>query len=291
VIGIYCDKITEKVGSSLNTNYISIKLLPATLPTAYFNFEKTLLAYLKIGEGENVLLFFHGYGQNHQVFKNKANALYGSHTCYLFDLFFHGESEWGYGEEVLTKKFWNELIKAFLAEQKINRFSVVGFSLGGRFVFATLEALSDKIDNMYLLAPDGVKTSFWYSLATYPVVFRKLFKRMIFHEGLFYSIAHFINRFGLVDKGLLRFAESQMKTKEMRKRVYYSWVVFRKLQFDMRSIGEIIHQNNIRSSMTLGKFDKVITVNNMNRLLQHLANCELKLVDTGHNGIIGKWEL
>jgi pimeloyl-ACP methyl ester carboxylesterase len=261
------------------------------LPTAYFNFKKTSLAYQKIGEGNKNLLFFHGYGQNHQVFRDKAEALRDSHTCYLFDLFFHGESEWGYGEKVLTQDFWTALLQSFIIEQKIDRFSLVGFSLGGRFVFATLEVFPTKIDEVFLLAPDGVKTSFWYSLATYQIVFRKLFKSMILHPNRFYSIAHFINRVGLVDKGLIRFAESQMKTEEMRNRVYYSWVVFRKLQFYMPTIAKLLNENNIRSWLILGKFDKVITVDNMNRLLKHLQSCELQLLDTGHNGIIGKWQV
>ncbi len=260
-----------------------------SLPTTYFNFERTSLAYVKIGSGQKIMIFFHGYGQNHQVFKDKAEALCDSHTCYLFDLFFHGESEWSLGEGALTKEYWNELMEAFLLEQRIDRFSLVGFSLGARFVFATLEALPTKIDNIYLLAPDGVKTNFWYNLATYPIAFRKLFKSMILHPNRFFGTATFIYKVGLVDKGLIRFAESQMKTEEMRKRVYYSWVVFRKLQFRMPEIAKLINENNIHSSMILGKFDKVITPDNMSRLLQYLPNCELKLLDTGHNGIIGKW--
>jgi pimeloyl-ACP methyl ester carboxylesterase len=261
------------------------------LPTVYFHFKKTSLAYLKIGEGEKTLLFFHGYGQNHQVFKDKADALRDSHTSYLFDLFFHGESEWGYGEEVLTKEFWSELIKTFLAEQKINRFSLAGLSLGGRFVFATLEALPNKIENIYLIAPDGVKTNFWYNLATYPIALRSLFKSMILHPNRFFSVATFINQAGLADKGLIRFAESQMKTEEMRKRVYYSWVIFRLLKFDMLQIAHLIRKHTIKTTMAIGRFDKVITEKNMEKLLNHLPECTLTKLETGHNGLIEKWQI
>lgn len=260
------------------------------LETAYFTFKQSKLCYHKLGSGPKTLLFFHGYGQHGRVFEENSRLLGEEYTCYLFDLFFHGESTWGYGEDVLTKEFWNELIHNFLAEQHIDRFSLAGFSLGGRFVFATLEAKSDKIDSIFLLAPDGVKTNFWYNLATYPVAFRKLFKSMILHPNYFYSIAHFIHKVGLVDKGLIRFAESQMRTLEMRSRVYHSWVVFRELQFNMASIAELIQKNNIESSLVVGRFDKVITTSNMQKLLRHLPSCKVTVLETGHNGIIAQWQ-
>ncbi len=208
----------------------------------------------------------------------------------MFDLFFHGESVWGYGEEVLSKEFWTAMLKAFLAAHDIEKFSLAGFSMGGRFVFNTIEAMPDRVVQIFLLAPDGVKTNFWYNLATYPIAFRKLFKSMILHPNYFFSIAHSIHKLGLVDKGLIRFAESQMKTEEMRSRVYFSWVVFRALQVDMQKVASLIQQHSIPTHMTLGKYDKVITVKNMNQLLKYLPECGLTLLETGHNGIIPQWQ-
>ena len=260
------------------------------METAYYSFKETKLCYHKLGKGKKTLLFFHGYGQHGKVFEENSRLLGEEYTCYLFDLFFHGESTWGYGEEVLTKEFWNELITSFLAEQHVDRFSLAGFSLGGRFVFATLEATPDKVDTIFLLAPDGVKTNFWYNLATYPITFRKLFKSMILHPNYFYSIANFIHKLGLVDRGLIRFAESQMRTPEMRSRVYHSWVVFRELQFKMTTIAHLIQKNKIGSFLIVGRFDKVITIENMQKLLHQLPSCKVTILDTGHNGIITSWE-
>lgn len=257
--------------------------------TAHFSFKEARLCYHKIGKGNKVLLFFHGYGQHGKVFEENSRLLGDVYTCYLFDLFFHGESTWGYGENVLTKEFWCELITKFLAEQEIDRFSLAGFSLGGRFVFATLEAVPNRVEQLFLLAPDGVKTNFWYNLATYPVAFRKLFKSMILHPDYFYSIAKFIHKVGLVDKGLIRFAESQMRTLEMRSRVYHSWVVLRELQFNMAIIAYLIQKNKIDASLIIGRFDKVITIANMQKLLQHLPSCKVTILETGHNGIIASW--
>ena len=52
-----------------------------------------------------------------------------------------------------------ENIREFLRKENISRFDVAGFSMGGRFALATLEAFPEKIGNVFLIAPDGEKQS------------------------------------------------------------------------------------------------------------------------------------
>jgi pimeloyl-ACP methyl ester carboxylesterase len=258
--------------------------------TAFFHYKQATLCYHKAGNGSRVLLLFHGYGQHGKIFEEKVKTWHTHYTSYSFDLFFHGESKWGYNENVLTKSFWKELMDAFLKSEGIEQFAMAGFSLGARFVMVTLEAFPTKVTHVHLLAPDGIKTNFWYSLATYPVTLRALFKSMILHPNRFFRLAELIYRMGLVDKGLIRFAESQMKTEEMRKRVYYSWVVFRKMNISLDEITSRIMQHKIYATLIIGSFDKVITLNNMQRLIKRLPSLKVQVLPTGHNGIIERWE-
>ncbi len=248
--------------------------------------EGAKLYFTKTGTGEKVLIAFHGFGQSSEVFNALAVSLSGSYTVYSFDIFFHGKSEWPLNEHPLEKKFWNRLITKFLNEQSIREFSLLGFSMGGKFSLATLELFPERVKEFFLLAPDGIKTSMWYSLATYPVALRNLFKSMISKPKRFNSIANLAFKVGLIDKGILRFTESQMNTEEKRKRVYNSWVVFRHLAFNMNEIASIINQHNIRLVMIVGKFDNVITVKNMRSLLHKVKNYQLEILETGHNGVI-----
>lgn len=248
--------------------------------------EHATLHFSKTGSGKQTLIAFHGFGQTGAAFHALADALSDRYTVYLFDIFFHGESEWRLDEHPIEKKAWRALMEKFILDHSIDNFSVLGFSMGGKFALATLESFPDRTREIFLLAPDGVKTSMWYSLATYPIMLRKLFRSMITHPNRFTSIAHFAHRVGLIDKGILRFVESQMNTEEKRKRVYYSWVVFRHLNFNMTSIADIINGHHIRLMMIVGKFDKVITPKNMRALLRHVKTYELEIPDTGHNGVI-----
>ncbi|HEY9489583.1 MAG TPA: alpha/beta hydrolase, partial [Chryseosolibacter sp.] len=124
------------------------------------------------------------------------------------------------------------------------------------------------------------------SMATYPKGLRNLFKSMISHHERFLWIAKKLNGSNLVDKGLIRFADFQMNTEAKRRRVYYSWVVFRFLTFDMKKIARLINDNNIRLTMIVGKYDKVIRPENMHRLLKHVKDYRLEVLESGHTGLI-----
>ena len=244
---------------------------------------KTFLNYRKSGSNEKVMLTFHGYGQNNTVFEK-----YKGCTFYHIDLFFHGKSVWPKEEEPLEKSEWKKLIEDVLKKNNITRFSVLGFSMGGKFAMATLEAFPDRVNEIILLAPDGIKTSFWYSLATYPFAFRKLFKSMISNHPRFLRIASVSKKLGLIDKGVLRFVETQMDSEEKRKRVYYSWVVFRHLKFDPDNIVMLINQHHIKLRLFVGRYDKIITAKNMTRLTSKIPNSQFEILDAGHNNLIDK---
>jgi pimeloyl-ACP methyl ester carboxylesterase len=255
----------------------------------FFTYQDATLHYLKTGNGPEILLTFHGFGQDHKAFKQFAQELDGRYAVYSFDLIFHGESTWSKGETPLEKSFWQHLLQAFLQQENISRFSLMGFSMGAKFALASLEVLSKQIDSVILLAPDGIKTSFWYSLATYPLMLRSLFKSLISKPNRFNAITRFAHRVSLIDKSMLRFVESQMNTEVKRKRVYLSWVVFRHLKFDMNQIASLINSNKIQLTMVVGSFDKIITVKSMNRLLNKVDNPNLVILETGHNEILSKW--
>lgn len=234
---------------------------------------KPILNYTK--NGNRPLLMFHGYGQNGSVFKNIEG--------YSIELFFHGNSVWHNGEEPLEKSEWKEIINEFLEKNQITTFSVLGFSMGGKFALATLEAFPDRVKEIILLAPDGIKTSFWYSLATYPIAFRKVFKSLINNHPRFLKIATTSRKLGLIDKGVLRFVETQMDSEEKRKRVYYSWVVFRHLKFDIDKIRSIIKERNIELKVYVGRYDKIIKPDGLKKLTSRI-----EVLDAGHNDLIKK---
>jgi pimeloyl-ACP methyl ester carboxylesterase len=158
--------------------------------------------------------------------------------------------------------------------------------MGGKFALASLELFPRRIKEFKLIAPDGIKTLFWYSLATYPTSFRRFFRAMIVRPKYFNKILKFTKKLGVVDKSLLKFANTQMNTREKRRRVYLTWVVFRHLKFDLKLIALLINQNKIPMMMFTGKYDKIITAENMMDLLKDVKEYEHVILEAGHNTLI-----
>lgn len=254
----------------------------------FFNFEGAQLAYTKVGTGSSSLLAFHGFGQDHTSFYPMNEALAEQYTIYSFDLFFHGQSKWPFGDHPLTKNQWNRIICGFLSDQEIDRFNLMGYSLGGKFVLATLETLSPRVDSVFFLAPDGIQLNFWYRLATGTRPMRAVLKRMIDKPGLFTGAASLATKIGLVDKGIARFANTQMDSTEKRQRVYLSWVVFRKLAFDMKRLARLMNANPVKTWIFIGRFDKMITDKTVKPLHTKLKNSELKILESGHTALISQ---
>lgn len=245
----------------------------------------------KTGKGAEMLLLFHGFGQDHTAFNSLTDALSEIFTIYSFDLFFHGRSTWLQNEEPLEKSQWRIFISEFLQKNNIDKFSTGGFSLGGKFAMATAELFPTRVKKLFLFAPDGIRTNPWYSLATYPLLIRRLFKSMILKPQRFFSLVRMADRLRISDKALLRFVESQMDTIEKRQRVYFTWVVFRHLKFDMVEMGGLLDTHAIDTLIVTGRFDNVILSKNMRYLAEHSHKVILKELECGHNKLLNHSEL
>lgn len=254
----------------------------------FFEYKDSKLHYTKSGQGDRVLFTFHGFGQNYKAFDPIIAKLTKDYTVYSFDLYYHGKSHWLSSADTLSKNIWKEIVEEFCRTHSISTFSMLCFSMGGKFTLAATEMLPHKVDKLILMAPDGIQTSLWYNLATYPVVFQRYFEGMIVKPHRFFRLLSFFKKIGFVDKGISKFAASQMNTVKNRRRVYYSWVVFKNLVFDMRVLSQIINENKIDVIMILGKHDKIITEKGMNKLLNKLNDYQLKLIESGHNDLIKK---
>src|SRR6185312_5504156 len=217
-----------------------------------FEYKKALLHFSKYGRGDKVLLCFHGYGQSNKDFNILQEALKDKYTVYTFDLFYHGESFWHEKEKPLSKEFWYELVNAFLNTHHVQYFSVAGFSMGGKFTLPIVKYFSDRIEKIILIAPDGVTLNFWYKLATGFSFTRALLRTIVVKPNLYLNLIKLFSIVKLVPSSTVKFANSQMITRQQRRRVYYSWVVFRMLKVNIKEIARLINSSNIPLIIFLG---------------------------------------
>ncbi|UYN88050.1 MAG: alpha/beta hydrolase [Cyclobacteriaceae bacterium] len=252
----------------------------------FFSYKNIVLQYYKIGNGAKALICFHGFGQEGTAYLNLAEKNGDQYTFYSFDLPFHGRSSWTLGDKPIEKKQWLEFIGAFITEQGIKKFALAGFSLGARFVLVMTECFSNQIDRLYLIAPDGIKPSTWYTLATSTALGRSFFKSMIFNPHRFFNLARIVAKLNLVDKRLIRFAISQMDTVNKRTKVYHAWVVFRKLSISRANLIRNLNQHNLPVTLILGDGDRMITKKHVKQILKNVHTASLVILPSSHHALL-----
>ena len=254
------------------------------MPT--FTHQGARLHYVRYGKGPRVWLAFHGFGQTHRDWADVAEAMGPRHSLLAFDLFYHGGSHWPHRHQPLTKARWNELLAACLAELGIAHYGLLGFSLGGKFALATFEHAPQKVAKLVLVAPDGIGTNRWYSLATYPGWTQRLFRRLMVRPNLFYRTTRTLQRLRLTDAGLVRFAEAQMRNRAQRVQVYRAWTVFRPLQFDLRTLAARLRHHQTNTLVFVGTHDRVIRTDRMADWLQTIQGGRLVSVKARHSQLL-----
>ena len=251
----------------------------------YFDYEGNRLSYRKVGNGPAILIAFHGFGQSGRVFDPVNETIGYRFTVFSFDLFFHGHSQY-VGPQLLTKTDWQRLVGAFLETQHIRRFSLMGFSLGGRLALTTVEAFADRIDELILIAPDGITRSIWYQLATATRMGRWLFRYVMRHLSAFNQIGHALVRVGLLNRTVMRFAELSLSTTKQRTLVYTVWTQFRLITPDLNAVSTLLNQHSVRVRFFTGAFDRIVPGTYILPLANRLERYELTVLKTGHNHLI-----
>ncbi|MVM32245.1 alpha/beta fold hydrolase [Spirosoma sp. HMF4905] len=250
-----------------------------------FQCEGNLIAYQKFGNGQAIILAFHGFGQSSEVFAPLETTLGNQFTIFAMDLFFHGNSQY-VGDQLLTKSAWQGFIAVFLREQRIDRFSLMGFSLGGRFALATVEAFADRLDQLLLLAPDGITRSAWYWVATGSGLGRRLFRYVLEHLSMLNALGHTLTQLGLLNRTVMRFAEISLGTYEQRELVYKSWTQFRLIHPNLKAISKLLNDHSVQVRFFTGAFDRIVPGTYILPLTKQLRHFELTVLKTGHNHLI-----
>lgn len=267
------------------------------LPGNNLNMHQTILykdfflEYEEFGKGKEILIAFHGFDGHSSDFKVFEPSFGNRYTIYSFNLFYHGNSQSPNPQQAnsFTNEDLRNIIQAFLTKKSVSSFSLLAYSLGGKIALACIELFPDKIKDVFLFAPDGVKLSNWYKFASNTLLGRMLFKFVIRKPDLFLRIVLFLQKTGLVHEKMYKFLSHQMETQERRQKVYDIWVVFRKVVPNIPVIQQHIKKNHIQLHLFFGKYDAVIPPALGVLLAKGLpGNDVLHLLDMGHTLITEK---
>ncbi|GAB4239722.1 MAG: hypothetical protein Tsb0034_15910 [Ekhidna sp.] len=243
------------------------------------------LVYSKLEGGKEILLAFHGFGQSKDVFTDWQKNLCQRYTIYAFDLFNHGESSRSYGS--LSKQEWKAYLVQFLEKEGIDRFDVLGYSLGGRFAIASALGLPDQTRKIILVAPDGVFLTPWFKLATNPTV-KWLFKYFMLRPEKLEAFMHFSSKTKLVNPYIIDFVKKEMGDATNRKRVYVSWNHFKSLGYSKKQLIQLFSQHTFSKHLILGDRDRIIKPDKILPIIQRMGNFDMHILPLKHHQLVNQ---
>jgi pimeloyl-ACP methyl ester carboxylesterase len=244
------------------------------------------LAYQRHGTGKNVHLLFHGFGQNMKAFNCFLPLMTEEDTYIIFDMFYHGQSSWKSINQKLTKEIWREILLSLMKKEGFEKFHLLGYSMGGKFCLITFELFPCHVKSLILMAPDGIKTGFWYNMATFPGIFNKLFKHVVFHPERFFKTMDILHALGLIQSSFIKFIKSQMQHRTKRAQVYFTWNVFKPLKPELGHIITMLRLNKIPVFLFTGTFDMMVTTKNLAKFSSKIPQIKAIELNSGHNTLI-----
>ncbi len=159
----------------------------------------------------------------------------------------------------------------------------MGFSLGGKMVIGALNELPEQIDELFLIAPDGLRKNIWYNLAIYPAWGRKLFLHLVRRPEKYFAVVKFLAWLHIIPYSLKKFIESQLATEEKRQFSFDVWYCIKDFDTDVKTARQLLNENKIHSYLFFGEFDKVIRPVFGKRFVKGLNNTQLIILPKGHH--------
>ena len=119
-------------------------------------YKSSEIVYYTFGNGSEVVFCFHGYGLDGSSFGILESAIGRTHTLICIDFPFHGATLWK-DDIVFTQTDLINIIR-ILHPLPSNKFSVIGYSMGGRIALNLIQINADAIWSLfhYLASPSGI---------------------------------------------------------------------------------------------------------------------------------------
>ncbi|WP_420578612.1 alpha/beta hydrolase [Ekhidna sp.] len=241
------------------------------------------LVYSKYGNGAEILITFHGFGQDKKIFESWEHKLSEKYTIYAIDIFYHGDSTKELGD--LTKTEWKSILSHFLDQENIVQFSILGYSLGGRFAISSSLAFPEKVRELILIAPDGIFLTIWFKLATNWTI-RWLFKYIMLRPNKLEKLVAFNDKYKLVSPYLGDFVRKELGDEANRKRVYTSWNHFKSLGYTKKQLTKHFQSHRFERHIILGSKDHIIKPAKILPIIQKMGDFKVDILPLKHHQLI-----
>jgi pimeloyl-ACP methyl ester carboxylesterase len=241
-------------------------------------YKSSVITYYVFGNGSEILLCLHGYGEDGTSFQFLEKQLDNIYTLYAIDFPFHGTTIWNENEPFIM----DDLIAIFsLIQPQHKKLSLLANSMGGRAAMNMLQLIPGKINRVVLVAPDGLHVNFWHWITTRTALGNKAFAYTMRKPAWFFFFLNTVGQLKLYNKSVIKFVHYYLDDSEQRMQLYKRWTCMRKMNPDLNAIKEICPEKNIRLNFLFGKYDRII-LSKRAAIFNDVKNIRIRVIDAGH---------
>ncbi|MDN3588945.1 alpha/beta hydrolase [Pedobacter aquatilis] len=253
----------------------------------HFDHELAHLNYYKFGSGTKVMLCFHGYGMHGKQFKMLEENLGSEYTFYGLDLFFHKETRLKSNDlasikKGISKAMLAKFISDFCKNQQIDKFSVIGYSMGTHYAVALTEILYNRIDNFIIIAPAALKPGKLVEFFSKNKIGNKILEKLILSEKALINLLKLSKRFNFVDDVGYNILLKEINTPDLRLSLYASFTYLRFLDTDKNQLLQVLKSYPINAIFISGSRDKMYPPAIAQIFCKDLPNAQLIVLNENH---------
>jgi pimeloyl-ACP methyl ester carboxylesterase len=249
--------------------------------TSYYLLHRSARVHcLQWGTGQHLLIALHSFADRARVFSVLERSLGERYTVVAFDLPFHGQTEWPY--ETFDKSDMLQIIEQIRLRVGRERLSLMGFSFGARIAQGLLADVLPRLERLFLLAPDGIRTQgMWWAVHT-PLWLRRRFRRWVQHPAGWLCAVGWGQRLGLVSPLVAQFLRFNLARPERRQRVFGCWLALDSFYVRRHTLRALWANSGVPIVVFLGATDETIHRRAVQELARGLPNVQVIYVNGGH---------
>lgn len=243
--------------------------------------EEGTLRCLRMGEGKELIVAFHGFGQQAEDFYELAQRLSAEYTLIALDFPGSNAALWPSKRPPIPKTLWYYLQK-ILDEFGVEQLHLLGYSLGARMAMVLTEYYPEKVKSLILLAPDGLKRSGWYGFLT-----RNLYGKWIFNQVLRHPQKWLKRANWLMDKGWPHPRWRGMVNHALGNENYLNhlrtdWPFTRYFIPNTRYLKKVIRKFKLPVWLFMGEHDQVIPIEQGKKWIKGMDEVHFYPLNEGH---------
>lgn len=246
----------------------------------FLQYQEHIIHSIQFGEGNQLLLAFHGYGDSCELFLNLAPSLSKQYTVIALDLPYHGQTQWQSTQFSPEDIF--QIIQLILAKQPQTTFSLMAYSMGGRIPLAIAHQFPHQIERIFFLAAAGFQPTLAYNKWLFPEWVRRFLRWTVRKPNWIAKFFYLGHKIGLLNAATYHVFERQLKNEKHRQRLFNIWVSFYQFPIRLKKFKQYILQEQLAVHFFYGEQDKITPAHFGEKFIKNIPTATLDLTKGNH---------